>query len=253
MKKVIIIDMDDTSVDTTSAWIKRMNEKTGILLNPEDWKEWNLRKVYEPKIADPLLDILNEKGFFRNLQPKNGAVESITLLHELGFDLVFLTMVHNTQQMVEKSEWIDEHFGHLDRLTYMPTSHNMRKDVVIGDYFVEDAPEFILSSPIQHKIVMDRPCNRFIQGLPRAYSWDDVLLEILLTHYKQCPDEAGNDIGECLGWIRLTEKELVEARDRFEFQPQKWLKAEKNLMHILNQHRQRFLQTVKGITKGVAV
>ena len=109
MRKIVYIDLDNTMADYVGA-AKEMN------INLEDAK--------------------HIKGFFRNLKPMPGAIESYNKLSE-HFDVYILSTGpwSNPTSFVEKVEWVKEYLPN----AYKNVIFSHHKDLNIGDYLIDDS------------------------------------------------------------------------------------------------------------------
>lgn len=115
MKKIIIyIDMDDVLCNYSKARAKALE------LNPD--------------IAYPQ----SQYGFFRKLEPLDGALESVAYLKSIAiFDVYILTApsIYNPLSYSEKREWIENHLG-MEMVKRLIISSN--KGLNKGDYLIDD-------------------------------------------------------------------------------------------------------------------
>lgn len=168
-KSVLLLDMDEVVVDFTNAWIQRFYNKTGIILNREDWKAWDLKKILPEEVFEGFVSTLREPGFFRDLPPMVGAIEGIRELHEY-YDIVFLT-ASSQYAYNDKFHWIEENLSFVNKPNLILTH---RKDLVIGEYLVDDAPHNLIHSPAKTKIVFDAPWNRDLSLFTRVSNWNEL-------------------------------------------------------------------------------
>src|SRR5690349_913560 len=91
MKRIVYIDMDGVVADFDKAF---------PLIAEKDWVKGQEKKV-------PV-------GFFRDLEPMEGAIEAVQKLSEL-YDVYFLSAPqwHNSLCWSEKKEWVHNHYGEL--------------------------------------------------------------------------------------------------------------------------------------------
>ncbi|WP_134704040.1 hypothetical protein [Ammoniphilus sp. YIM 78166] len=175
-RKVLLLDMDDVTVDQTSTWVKRIYEKTGTLYDQEEWTKWDLSSILPPDIMHMIFEEINkEPGFFRNLPAKEGAIAGIQEL-SCYYDIVFVTASEHYAYQ-DKYYWIRENLGFLTQPSLVLTH---RKDLVLGDIFVDDGPHNIMKSPVETKIIFDHPWNRHISQFQRVNHWDQ-LVDMLLS------------------------------------------------------------------------
>lgn len=109
MRKIVYIDLDNTMADYVRA-AKEMN------ISLEDAK--------------------HIKGFFRNLKPMPGAIESYNKLSE-HFDVYILSTGpwSNPNSFVEKVEWVKEYLPN----AYKNVIFSHHKDLNRGDYLIDDS------------------------------------------------------------------------------------------------------------------
>ena len=118
-KKILHIDMDGV--------ICRFDEGVRILSPETDTKNYS-------KEVDEICR--NNPYIFHYLKPLKDAVPSVKELFN-HFDVYFLStpMWHVPLSYIGKRLWIEEHFGNLSEKRLILTH---RKDLVIGDYLVDD-------------------------------------------------------------------------------------------------------------------
>lgn len=178
-KKTLLLDMDDVTVDQSLTWVQRVYERTGIWYDREEWNEWRVANILPPEVVHLIFEEINkEPGFFRNLPAKEGAIEGIRELSHY-YDIVFITASEH-YAYVDKYLWIEENLPFLPKPNLILTH---RKDLVLGDIFVDDGPHNLLKSPAKMKIVFDHPWNRQLTQFQRVYQWGD-LLDLLLPSTK---------------------------------------------------------------------
>lgn len=178
-KSTLLLDMDDVTVDQSLTWIKRIHEKTGILYRWEDLSKWDLSAVLPHEITQMIFEELNkEPGFFRRLPAKEGALEGIKQL-SMFYDIVFVT-ASEPYAYEDKYYWIKENLPFIDKPSLVLTH---RKDLILGDVFVDDGPHNLQRSTVKTKIVFDHPWNRHVTQYPRVTHWKQ-LVELLLSKAK---------------------------------------------------------------------
>lgn len=176
-KKILLLDMDDVTVDQTRTWIKRIYEITGSHYKWEDFSKWDLSAIFPKEITKLIFEEINkEPGFFRYLPPKAGALEGIKKL-STKFQIVFVT-ASEPYAYKDKYFWVREHLPFLDKPDLILTH---RKDLIMGDIYVDDGPHNLFASSVKRKIVFDHPWNRQVNQCERVTHWDE-LVELLLSN-----------------------------------------------------------------------
>ena len=118
-KKILHIDMDGVIADFSKE-IKKISPNT-------DTNSFSV-EVDDICAKNPYI--------FHDLEPINDAIESVKELFNY-FDIYFLSspMWHVPESYIGKRIWLEKHFGQLAEKRLILTH---RKDLVIGDYLVDD-------------------------------------------------------------------------------------------------------------------
>ena len=118
-KEIIYIDMD------------------GVLADFGKAKKWHLEN--NPNLDERLKtnpDLI--QGIFKDLEPIDQAIESVFKLHDSGnFELFIATTSpwDNPEAAMHKRLWVEKHF---DDLFHKKMFVTHRKDLLIGDYLIDD-------------------------------------------------------------------------------------------------------------------
>jgi len=175
--KKVILDLDEVVVDMMSEVVLRYNEIYKSDLTLEDITEWKLpqdmKDIYEKDFT-----------FFRYLNPIPGAIEGIKILMKY-YDIIIATS-HSQLPFIayEKVKWVRYFLPELSGSMMI----GPRKDVLQGEYIIDDCYDYLVSSPCNQKLIMDRPWNR--KPFPnnyeytRIYTWDDILFLLLPDEHK---------------------------------------------------------------------
>jgi 5'-nucleotidase len=175
-KKTLLLDMDDVTVDQSLTWVKRLYEKTGVLYNRDEWAGWQLSNYLPSDVVHMIFEEINkEPGFFRQLPAKEGAIEGIRQLCDY-YDIVFVTASEH-YAYEDKYYWIVENLPFLPKPNLILTH---RKDLIMGDIFVDDGPHNLINSPVKTKVIFDGPWNRHLNQFPRVHHWNQ-LIELLMS------------------------------------------------------------------------
>lgn len=137
MTKTLLIDMDAILVNMVPPWLQRYNRLCGTNVKMEDVKEYNVGLVC--KNEKVLYEILNEPGFFLNMEAMPGAVACLRTLVNDGYDVVILTQPpeNSAGPIADKQQWIKERFPKFSLKNIIFCS---RKELISGDLLFDDRP-----------------------------------------------------------------------------------------------------------------
>ena len=143
MKKIVYIDLDGVMVDLESHAIKR----------------------HGPDAVQHLGRLTSvDKELFEDPEPIPGAIEAFKKLY-VEFDVYFLSTApwSNPTSLGSKRRWVQKHLGKLAHKRLILTH---RKDLLMGDYLIDDRPN---NGAAEFK-------GEWIQfGQPAFKNWDAVL------------------------------------------------------------------------------
>lgn len=149
MTKSWIVDLDAIGADIYTDWLRTVNHEFGTNLTVADLKEWDFTLMVAEEHRKYVKDMIRRKGFFRNLKPLPGFVESIKELLEHGDDLLIATAADSDAPWgaSEKLEWIHEHLPFFPRRS-ISVMH--RKEWLQADGIIDDAPTNISAYRKRH-------------------------------------------------------------------------------------------------------
>lgn len=90
------------------------------------------------------IDVLFQKGYFRDLLPINTVIDSMKMLHDEGIDLYILSSVIDSPYAIsEKNEWLDHYLPEIkkDKRIYCPygvDKSTVIKDICKNDFLLDD-------------------------------------------------------------------------------------------------------------------
>jgi 5'-nucleotidase len=160
----ILLDLDGVVTN----WGKKYDElldklNYDTIPRTSELRQYNLMHDMMPTQRWEINDVMDTPGFYRYLEPIEGAVGGVLDLWELGHEIFFVTRpwAGNPACATEKTEWVAEHFGQwgVERLiiTY-------DKTLVSGDILVDDKPNVSgIQQPTWKQILFAQPYNR-IEG-----------------------------------------------------------------------------------------
>lgn len=169
----ILIDLDDT--------VAHFRRNFGVvrkelfpLLNGipdlENHASFNLWEGRTPEEQEAIAKIMDHPGFYRNLEPYEGAVDAVHEMVSMGHEVFFLSApwVTNPTGASDKYAWVAEHFGP-DLAKRLVLARD--KTIVAGDILFDDKhpiPNREAATWVQ--VYVDAAYNRNEPG-PRIHSW----------------------------------------------------------------------------------
>ncbi len=170
-----VIDMDSTITKCTERWLNIVNKQYNIDIKYEDITHWyrlgeilseKLNLTYEEgqNLAD---SYLYKKGFFGEQEPYDGAIEVIkALMDEFGDEIIIGTKppASSKYAYTEKFYWIQKQFQDHFAKRKIKFAATPDKDVLNGDFIIEDSVKNVERSKGVHKIILFRqPWNKSLK------------------------------------------------------------------------------------------
>jgi len=116
-------------------------------------------------------------GIFRNPKPIKGAIEAILTLHNSNkYDIFIATSAPwgNPESSTDKRYWIENYFG---RLFYKKMLITHRKDLLIGDYLIDDR---LKNGAAEFKgELLPFGYNHITDKMNKFKTWNDILKYLL--------------------------------------------------------------------------
>ena len=173
--KTILIDLDGTVCKFVDAVLEMYNNDYNNNLTAEDITDYGMETCVKKECGRLIFKYFHTRGLFSNLALEAGAKEAITILHEQGHDLIFVTkpVGHSLSCVAEKQSWVDKHFpfiGH-DNMVFTSQKHRVR-----GDILIDDVPENLVKFP-GTRILVNQPWNKYTPKVfdHRAENWDHIM------------------------------------------------------------------------------
>ncbi|MBS5307813.1 hypothetical protein [Clostridium sp.] len=175
MKKLkLFIDMDECIFDLSDAIRLRVNKDFNKNY-PKGfnksywWSDYEIPKKY-------FENLLNQKGLFLDLQPYECAIETLTKLHEEGYDIHILTCPqYNETCFIEKVLSVKKYLPFINIETNFHTSGNKGLFAKENRILVDDNAIYInqFRDNGGYAIVFNQPWNKECNDA-RAFNWNDV-------------------------------------------------------------------------------
>lgn len=183
--KRILVDMDGVIADWGAEWDRRLDALGGVaksIPRHAEQRSFDLsqgRTDEEKAIIDA---IFTAPGFYRDLQPIEGAKLALKQMVKLGHDVRIVTSpwVSNPTCASDKLNWVVKHYGsHWGQRVIITTD----KTLVRGDILIDDKPLISGALPAWHTdatrrrswehVLFDQPYNQHITNRRRILNWVD--------------------------------------------------------------------------------
>ncbi|MFS8640664.1 MAG: hypothetical protein LOD90_07605 [Symbiobacteriaceae bacterium] len=164
-RPILLFDLDGVCCNLMKKWLAVYNRDYHDNLRPEDITSWDWETFVKPECGKRIYHYLNRPGFFADLEPIEGCVESLGRLAAIC-ELVVVT-ASPRQAAGDKIAWVRRHLPMVPKGNIVITH---RKDLVRGDFMFDDAPKNLRNHPAI-RILMDYPYNRHFHDCYRVHSW----------------------------------------------------------------------------------
>ena len=174
-KLTIYLDLDEVICKLLDKLCRIYNYKYDKNLKPNDIKTYSLSQY----IGEKGIEILKQPGFFRMLEPIEGAIETIEKLVNDGNEMFIISSPMNKYSVFEKYLWVLTHLPFFDVRNLMLIGNKgdllSRLDDENSILF-DDCPEYV-SKFNGMSVVMDRAYNKeLIVGVDcdyRVSGWNE--------------------------------------------------------------------------------
>lgn len=132
--------------------------------------DWDLLVGLAAHERDAIINVMHYPGFYRGLQPVEGAKQALYEMLEEGIEVILCSTpsLDNPTCASDKLAFLDEHFG---REIAKRTILTQDKTLVRGDILIDDKPTIKgLMAPTWKHVIFDRAYNLGVPG-PRLVDW----------------------------------------------------------------------------------
>jgi len=129
----------------------RMNDTVWSHMNEEDKSNFDGRKRDMYKHICP-------PGFFEELDPYEGAIESLKILHRLHDVVIITKPLEYTYCPREKHAWLLKHLGFEPKLIMVDSMET--KALIDVDFMIDDDPRVLKNLSTAVGIAVERPWNK---------------------------------------------------------------------------------------------
>jgi 5'-nucleotidase len=177
---IILVDMDGVLADFDRGFISKWKLKYPDIpyIPVEERTTFYSSRQYPEEHQPKVWKIMQQPGFFIDLPPIEGGIDTVKQIAASGFEVFFCSspLISNPSGASDKYEWINKHFGKkwVGKLILAPD-----KTLVDGHILIDDRPEIKgVRTPTWEHVLYDQPFNREITDRRRLTwaTWQDILL-----------------------------------------------------------------------------
>ena len=164
------VDQDWVLAKLTKKWLEYYNAIFDDDLKADDLESWDITEKVKPEAKNVMLNILNIPEFYRDLEVTKDSQRVLKNLQEQGHEIFIVTDPYTKMSMKSKFEWLQEHFGFIDKKHYIFTAS---KGVIDLDILIDDGVhncEVFKGKPI----LFDTPYNQKENRVLKARNWQDI-------------------------------------------------------------------------------
>lgn len=179
--KILFVDLDNTIAEFSGHLVKKINEKYGTSISTCQIEYnysacSNAAKLLKVP-AKEIYEIIYSEGFFLELAPIKGAIESLQYLKKTGFQIRIMTSVSREKPpsiaTKDKYLWVEKYLKGIVK----PESiiFAQEKELLINEnsLLIDDAPHFLNNNKLSGRIIgYRRKYNKTITGMPFIEAWD---------------------------------------------------------------------------------
>lgn len=171
MAENLYLDMDSTIFDYWESFNVHHTMNTGEDKWHVDWAHYHIHELYGISYADRY-KYLTQEGFFKNMNPYDGSIETIHRLMD-KYNILFVTNCVVKEAFQEKHDALVKHFGSkfdIEMLVALKHKHFLTKGLII-----DDNPDVLEKCKTNGHdvIIFDQPWNKTISG-KRVSSWHEI-------------------------------------------------------------------------------
>jgi|GEM_PF-142182 len=193
-KLTILVDMDDTIENLTTAWIEYANRRFERSVKAEDVTTWDPSESYPGVNHEQLYGLLLEKELYESVRPLPGAVEGLKKLIADGHEVYLLT---NTSYRVAKWKMeaiLERYFPFIDWLHVVFAA---KKQMIRADVLIDDAPHNLVGGAYERLLFTahhNRSFDAEANGFTRVNDWNEVLARIAEIAAEDAPERRSGEV-----------------------------------------------------------
>lgn len=149
----VILDVDDVLTGTNDKVVDTYNSEHEDKISRKDIIRFRYTEC--PNIKHKITHYFERPGFFADLEPAEGVIEGVKRLIDEGYDVVFATATCR-QGARDRIEWLIKHFPFIPEKNISIIG---RKDIITGEWFLDDCVDNIVTNKCVNRIIMNAEWN----------------------------------------------------------------------------------------------
>jgi 5'-nucleotidase len=177
--KIIFVDVDDVCALLSPVWLARYNKDYDDHLTDEDITDWNIHQFTKPECDLKIYQYLKDPGMYDEVKPREGALEGVEALREIGFRVLFATSCP-VEVAGRKFYWLKEHGFIKKERDYIEIRD---KSLLLGRFMIDDSYDNV-NGFTGYGYLLTRPWNEKYKWYHRIASWEEFII-IMKENYNR--------------------------------------------------------------------
>jgi 5'(3')-deoxyribonucleotidase len=169
---IIGIDVDEVCLDLASSWLSLYNLEFDDNVTVDKWVDWDVSKFVKPEAVARMMEYVEYPDVFYGSKPIDGALESVKILKNHGFRIVYIT-ANNPENC--KLEWLKSH-GFLENNKDFVQAYD--KSLILTSVLFDDRYENCRDFKGMG-ILFNKPWNQKYEYWNRVNNWEEFLRKII--------------------------------------------------------------------------
>lgn len=183
-------DLDSVLASFLENIIQIYNSRFNAVLTAEDFKHYAFADSFGQEVADRIVAIFHEPGFYKDLIPLPGALETVDELLARGHTIEIVTAppsTHSPHAAGEKIEWVSKWFPALAKnVTVTKNKFYVATDMLIDDY-AHNIEKWCKSNSSGLGFLVNQPWNKSYDYMPHNSVRGKITMLPDLIDYFYCP------------------------------------------------------------------
>lgn len=168
--KIIFVDVDDVCARLSEVWLGRYNKDYNDNLTDKDLTDWNIDKFVKPECGLKIYHYLKDPGIYDEVVPRDGSIEGVNILRELGYKVLFATSCP-IEVAGRKFHWLKQYDYIKKERDYIEIRD---KSLLKGEYMLDDSYDNV-SGFTGYSYLLTRPWNKNRLWYHRVIDWNEFI------------------------------------------------------------------------------